>query len=78
MAGKRKATSKVTISAKGKRPITFQKGGLHESTGTPQGQKIPAAKMQAALAGKLGPRARKQAQFAKNVLAKGRRTAAGR
>jgi hypothetical protein len=78
MATKKKATGKTTISAPGKPPITFQKGGLHSSTGTPQGQKIPAAKMQAALSGKLGPKARKQAQFAKNVLAKGRRTAARR
>jgi len=66
---------KQTISSPGKKPITFKQGGLHQSTGTPAGQPIPAAKMQQALAGKLGPTAQKQAQFAKNVLAKGQQTA---
>ncbi len=60
---------KGTIPAKGgHKAITFNKGGLHQSTGTPQGQKIPAAKMSAALSGSLGAKAEKQAQFAKNVL----------
>jgi len=57
-----------TVSAPGKKPIEFEKGGLHKSTGTPQGQPIPAAKMQAALDGKLGPKAKQQAEFKKNVL----------
>lgn len=52
----------------GQKKITFTKGGLHTSTGTPQGQKIPAAKMKAAASGKLGPKAKKQAMFKKNVL----------
>ena len=43
---------------------TFQKGGLHKSTNTPQGQKIPASKMAAAKAGRYGPKAKKQANFA--------------
>ena len=60
--------AKKTIKAPGKAPISFQPGGLHQSTGTPAGQKIPAAKMQAALTGKLGPKAKQQAEFAKNVL----------
>jgi len=62
---------KRTIKPKagsGQKPITFKDGGLHASTGTPAGQKIPAAKMQAALSGKLGPKAKQQANFAKNVL----------
>lgn len=59
----------VTIKGKrGQKPIDFQEGGLHASTGTPAGEKIPAAKMAAAKAGKLGPKARKQANFAANVL----------
>lgn len=76
MASKSRKTT--TMRAAGKKPITFKKGGLHASTGTPAGQKIPAAKMAAALSGRLGPKAKKQAQFAKNVLAKGRKTASNR
>lgn len=67
---------KVSVGAKvtlkptkpGQKKITFKKGGLHSSTGTPQGQKIPAKKKAAALAGKFGTKAKKEAQFAKNVL----------
>ena len=62
MAGKR------IISKPGKKPIAFTPGGLHESTGTPPGKPIPPAKKAAALKGSLGPKAKKQAQFAKNVL----------
>ena len=69
MAGKSgKSGGKKVIKSPGKPPIKFQPGGLHQSTGTPAGQPIPAAKMQAALNGKLGPRAAAQARFAKNVL----------
>lgn len=57
-----------TISSPGKKHITFEKGGLHASTQTPMGTKIPAAKRQAALRGAYGPKAKKQAQFAANVL----------
>ena len=53
---------------KGQKPIHFQKGGLHESLGVPQGEPIPASKMQAALSGRYGAKAQKQAQFARNVL----------
>ena len=74
--GKPKAGSTETVKSPGKPPIKFKAGGLHESTGTPAGQKIPPAKMQAALSGKLGPKAEKQAVMAQGVLAKGRRTAA--
>lgn len=64
-----KIGQKVTLKAKsGQKKITYTKGGLHSSTGTPQGQKIPASKKAAALAGKYGPKARKQAVFANNVL----------
>jgi len=61
-------SGKQTIKSPGKKPISFEKGGLHKSTGTPAGQKIPAAKMQAALSGELGPKAAAQARFAQNVL----------
>lgn len=59
---------KVTIREAGKKPITFKEGGLHKSTGTPAGKPIPAAKKEAALEGKYGKKAEKQANFAKNVL----------
>lgn len=55
--------------------VTFQKGGLHESLGVPQGQKIPAGKMAAAKSGRYGKKARKQADFAAGFLAKGRKSA---
>lgn len=70
-----KSAKTETLSAPGKDPITFKKGGLHQSTGTPAGKPIPKAKMQQALAGKLGPKAKQQANFAKNVLATGQKTA---
>ena len=72
-----KKTGKQTISgAAWKKPVTFQKGGLHKSVGVPQGQKIPAAKVAAAAAGKFGPKAQKQANFAQGMLRAGRQTAA--
>lgn len=46
---------------------TITKGGLHRSVGVPQGQKIPAAKLAAAKAGKYGPKAKKQAAFASSL-----------
>lgn len=65
-----KAGQKVTLKPKkkGQKTITFTRGGLHKNLGVPMGQKIPAAKMRAALRGDYGPRAQKEAQFAKNVL----------
>jgi hypothetical protein len=65
---KAKGGTTRTIRKAGKKPITFHEGGLHETTGTPAGKKIPAKKMAAARAGKLGPLAKKQALFKKNVL----------
>lgn len=52
----------------GQKKIVFQKGGLHQTTGTPMGEKIPAAKIAAALAGQYGPKGKAQAFFMKNVL----------
>jgi len=57
-----------TIHEAGKKPITFHKGGLHESLGVKQGEKIPSSKISAALAGKDGAKAKAQALFMKNVL----------
>lgn len=69
--------TKTTIKgSKGKKkPVSFNKGGLHKSLGVPEGQPIPAAKLAAAKAGKYGPLAKKQADFAAGMLAAGRKTA---
>jgi hypothetical protein len=71
-ATRRGSTPKVgqtqTIKSPGPKPISFKIGGLHASLSVPQGQKIPAQKMQAALNGHYGPKAASQARFAKNVL----------
>lgn len=69
--GKKPAAKKTTtIKSPGKKPISFKSGGLHRSLGVPAGKPVPKAKMAAALAGKHGPKAKKQAMFAKNVLGK--------
>lgn len=58
----------IKPSEPGQKPITFQKGGLHRTTGIPEDQKIPKAKIAAALAGKFGKKGKEQAFFMKNVL----------
>jgi len=61
-------TETIEPKKKGQHKITFKKGGLHASTHTPMGEKIPASKRTAALHGAYGAKATKQALFAKNVL----------
>ena len=61
------ATKKTTIKTGKGKSIKFSKGGLHRSTNTPAGEKIPAKKLAAAKAGKLGPKAAKQAALAKGL-----------
>jgi hypothetical protein len=56
---------------KDEEPITFKAGGLHASTNTKAGEKIPAAKHAAAASGSLGKKAQKQENFYQNVLKKG-------
>jgi len=57
------------IPAKGDhKAIHFQKGGLHNTTHTAQGTKIPHSKILAALHGKYGSKGVKQANFMMNVL----------
>lgn len=51
-----------------RKPLHFHKGGLHQSTGTPSGQKISPAKHAEAASGKLGTLAEKQERFYRNVL----------
>ena len=56
------------IKKEGKKPIHFKPGALHAELGVPQGEKIPASKMESALSGAKGALAKKRALFAKNVL----------
>ena len=65
MAGKSKTR---VLRKKGRKPIKFKEGGLHESLGIPGGVPIPKGKFEEALAGEHGPLAEKQARFKKNVL----------
>jgi hypothetical protein len=67
-----RAEAEKTIAAKKKnqKPLHFKEGGLHASTGTPAGKKISAAEHAEAASGKLGPRAKRQEQFFRNVLKK--------
>ena len=60
---------------KGRKPLRFREGALHEQLDVPTGQKIPAAKMAEAKAGDYGPLAARRANFATGVLAAGRKTA---
>lgn len=66
------AKMKVIKGKSGEKPIHFKPGALHSQLGVPQGEKIPAFKMQAALSGKDGGLAAKRARFAKNVLTGGK------
>ena len=56
----------------GQKTIKFHPGGLHETTNTPQGEKIEPSKVKAALAGKYGSKGKNQAMFMKNVLTGGK------
>lgn len=56
------------IKKAGKKPISFHPGGLHETTHTPVGQKIPESKVEAAAAGEYGEKGKKQVAFMRNVL----------
>lgn len=58
------------IKESGKKPIKFKEGGLHETTHTPMGEKIPESKIKAAAEGKYGPKGKKQVAFMHNVLKK--------
>ena len=75
----RKKKKMVVMRARGKRPIKFKKGALHEQLGVPEGEPIPENKKRDALAGRYGPLAKKRAQFAfRGALKAGRQTAAKR
>lgn len=58
------------IHKKGKKAIHFNEGGLHATTHTPQGDKIPESKIAAAARGEYGAKGKKQVAFMHNVLHK--------
>lgn len=64
----KKKPKKTTIdTGPGKSNISFKPGGLHQSLGVPQGKPIPQSKIDAAKAGKYGPKAAKQANLAEGL-----------
>ncbi len=56
------------IHKSGKPEIKFHEGGLHATTHTPMGDKIPANKIAAAKRGEYGAKGIKQVNFMQNVL----------
>lgn len=73
MAYNKKATKNLKTKTlkpkkKGQKAIKYKEGGMHATLGIAQDKKIPAKTKAAALAGKKGKLAKKQALFAKNVL----------
>ena len=58
----------VKPEKKGEKKITFKEGGEHASTGTPNGEKIPAKVEAKARSGKMGVKAEKQEIFRENLL----------
>lgn len=71
MAKGKGKTVTMERTKKGQDPMTFKSGGLHASTKTKAGEKIPASKHAAAASGSLGKKAQKQENFYENVLKKG-------
>ena len=64
-AKKRAPVKKVTIqTGPNQSNISFKGGGLHRTTNTPAGQKIPPKKMAAAKRGAYGPKGKQQAALA--------------
>jgi hypothetical protein len=62
-----RAKTTTIKTGKGSPNITFKKGGLHKSLNVPADETIPPDKLAAALAGKHGPKAQKQANLAKTL-----------
>lgn len=77
---RKKKTTRVTMKPRkrGQKKVTFEEGGLHKSLGVPMGMKIPESKMQEAMRGEHGMKAKRQAMMAEHMLAKGRKTSAKR
>lgn len=63
---KKAKTQKVSLGKKGS--FKIHKGALHKKLGVPEGEKIPAAKLQAAMHSK-DPKTRREAISAKGLKA---------
>jgi len=53
------------VNKKGKKKFNFKKGGLHQKTGTPEGESISEEKKEMAEAGAFGSKAVLAAKFSK-------------
>lgn len=74
---KMKSTKTVVIRSRGKKPVKFKGGALHQQLHVPPNEPIPPGKKADALAGQYGPLAKKRAVMAfRGLLKKGRETAA--
>lgn len=62
-----KLKTKVLLK-KGKKPIKFKQGGMHQTLHVPMSRSITPHMMEEAMSGKRGKKAKKQALFKKNVL----------
>ena len=62
------ATKTIEPKKKSQKPIKFQEGGLHKSTGTKPGEKISAAEHAKAASGAEGEKAQRQERFYQNIL----------
>lgn len=56
---------RVNKKKKSGKPFNFQKGGLHQKTGTPEGESISEEKKEMAEEGAFGAKAKMAAQFSK-------------
>ena len=50
--------------------VRYKKGGFHQTTGTPPGDKIPKSKWRAALAGRYGTKGKEQARLGLALMGK--------
>lgn len=62
--------SKMETADLGGDKFKFKKGGFHETTGTPPGDRIPKSKWKAALAGRYGKKGEQQARTGLAMMGK--------
>jgi hypothetical protein len=70
---RRTTTRTIKPKKKGQKPLKFKQGALTKQLGRTKSGTIPKKKMAKAAAGGYGPKAKKRALFARNVLKGGRR-----
>lgn len=63
----------AVVKKAGKKPIPFREGGLKKTLGIPEDKKIPASERRAALEGRRGTLAKRQAIFEQNILTGGKK-----